>query len=245
MPDVEIKINPQKYVVNEKTIDNLRRFVNEYAKFKHSNDSGFQVVEMNDQEKVGYYRLLSDLLEKKIFLHSKDDEDLEFMLRNLYFNKNLAVNCELLGDSKTEVFESFILGLYKKLGLCGSNVWIAKMELELIKQGQYVYDAFEVRFGDITGGRWIDVMDDCSDYVDDIRNILSDIGASDGSLNSLDRYVADDPVGSVDLYELIRGYVDSHSDIVHIVFLVLGMGDCDWIVRWFREYFGELVLVVK
>jgi len=244
MPDVKIKRNPQEYVVNEKTIDNLRRFVNEYAKFKHSGELGFQVVGMNNQDKVEYYRLLSDLLEKKIFLHSKDDEDLEFMLRNLYFNKNLAVSCELLGDSKKEVFESFIRGLYKKMGLCGSNVWIAKMELELIKQGQYLYDAFEVRFGDITGERWIDVRDDCSDYVDDIRNILSDIGASDSSLNSLDRYVADDPVGSVDLYELIHGYVDAHSDIVHIVFLVRGFGKVDWIVRWFREYFGELVLVI-
>lgn len=245
--DANVKQELEEYVVTHELQKHFRDFFTAYVESVNHDTTkmGAWISGFFGSGKSHFLKILAYLLEnrqvagKSALAYFLDDHKIDnqmtidaMQLATSVHNETILFNIDSKAKSGNKSQKDAILNVFwqvfnEKLGLIGVDFWIADLERDLIRDGQY--EAFQAKFQELDkrGRTWKDARNGFAFLKGTIKDVLVSIGymTDENAAGFIEQLKKDYPLSVEDFAERVNEYIVQQSEPdYHLVFLVDEVG---------------------
>lgn len=232
----------EEYVVTRELAKHFSEFFEAYKKGinNYTDKMGVWISGFFGSGKSHFLKILSYLLENKEVkgqkaVHYFDDKIEDSMvLADIKMAGDtssdvILFNIDSKSDSTSKSNKDAIVKVFMKVfnemqGFCAALPWVADLERQLVKDG--TYDAFKVKFEELSGNSWEDSREDFYFEEDNIVKALSETTkmSEEAARNWYNKAEQNYSLSIEKFANLVKEYIESKGNNHHVIFLVDEIG---------------------
>lgn len=232
----------EEYVVTRELLKHFDNFFEAYKKGIHSRTDkmGVWISGFFGSGKSHFLKILSYLLENKAITGRRAveffDDKIEdpMILADMQAAGDVSTdvilfNIDSKADSDSKTNKDAIVKVFMKVfnemqGFCGSLPWVADLERQMVRDG--TYEAFKIKFRELSGRAWEDTREDFYFEEDNIVKALAETTkmSEEGARNWYSRAEENYTLSIEKFAGRVKEYIEAKGENHHVVFLVDEIG---------------------